>query len=109
MMMNAVGEEYSLGIYEEVLELLTVAVAFVFVEDVLDDSADTQVVFAVLVPVDVASPFRSLAEVIDIFLLLEAEVLPSFYLVPDDAKIGKFVDKVFEVSFLGRFLPALYQ
>ena len=103
--MDAVGEEDTLGIDREVLELLAVPVTVIILQDILQDPADPEVVLPILVPVDVPAPFRCLREVIYIFLLLQAEILPAFYAVTDDAQIGKLVYLILECILPG-LLPA---
>ena len=106
VMMDAVREEHALCVNGEILELVAVTVPVVVLEDVLQNLADPQVVPPVLIPVYVAAPFGRLGEVINIFFLLKAEVLPSFDPVPHDAEVRKLVDKVLEPSVGGGIMPA---
>ena len=55
VMMDAVAEEHAFGIGQEVLPFLAPAFSFIVLEDVLEDVADFQIVFEILVPGDVAA------------------------------------------------------
>ena len=97
-MVYSVGEEESLCVDDEVFEIGALAVSGVILKHLLDSLAEFQIVFAVLVPVDVAAPLCGLGEVIDIFLLLQAQLFPSGNVVAHHFQVGEFVDEVFEIA-----------
>ena len=76
VVMDAVAEEDALGVNQEGVPLLAAALAPVVVEDGLQRVADAEVVLEVLLPDDVAAGLGSLAEVVDVLLLLEGEIIP---------------------------------
>ena len=56
--------------------------------------------FAVLVPIDIATPFGGLCQVIYVFFLLQTELLPARDGVSDNFEICKLVQKVAEILYL---------
>ncbi len=103
MVVYAIAEEKSLGIYRKVLEFLAFAVALIVIENVLYSLPDRKVIAAELVPDDVAAVFRGLPEVVDIRLLLYAEAVPFGNLVTHNLQVCEFIDEVLEVSLLAFF------
>src|SRR5574344_126626 len=99
MMMNAVSEEHSFGIYCKVLEILTFSITFIVVQDIFQYMTQREVIFTILVPVNVATPFCSLAQMISILFLLKSKAVPSRYLITDDFYISELVYQVPEISF----------
>ena len=97
-MMDAAAEEYSLGIYHELVEFFGGAVAFVVLDNILENFPDGKVVFAVLVPIYIPAILCSLAEMIYIFFLFQAELVPSRNLITHNLDVSKFIDKVLEFS-----------
>ena len=95
--MDTAAEEHSLDICHQLSELLGGPVTFVAFHDVLEDFADCQVFFAVLVPVDVPAVLRCFAQMIDVFFLLKRESVPSRNLVTHNFHVCKFVDEILEV------------
>ncbi len=104
MMMYAVAEENPLGICHELRELFTVAVALIIGNYVFQHLPHSKVMPAVLCPYNVTAIFCRLTQMIDIFLLSEAEIVPSRNPVPHYLEVRKFVDKIFKVIFLRRFV-----
>ena len=70
MVMDAITEEHPFGIDQEILVVGTFTVALIGIQHRLNGFADAEVVLEVLVEEDVATATGSLAEVIDIGLLL---------------------------------------
>ena len=97
MVVNSVAEEYPLRINEEIGIFLTLPVSVIFLDYVLKHMTHRQVHGAVLIPKDVASVFRCLAQMVDIFLLFESQRIPSRHTVSHNLQIGKFVDEIFEI------------
>ncbi len=98
--MDAVGKEQALGIYRELVKLLTCAVTLIVVQDVLHHMTDRNVVLAVLVPMDVTSPFGCLGQMVCILFLLQSELLPSGDGVTHHLKVRKLIKQILEVTFL---------
>ena len=71
VVVDAVAEEDPLGIDQEVVPFLTPAGAGIFLEDVLKDVADLQIILEILVPGNVAARLCRFTQMIDIFLLLK--------------------------------------
>ena len=106
MVVYAVAEEHSLGVYREVLEILAFPVAVIVLEYVLEGVAYGEVRLAVLVPEDVTPVFRRLAEMVDVFLLLKGQAVPVGNPVAHYLEIGEFVDQVLEVPVSAGAVPA---
>ena len=95
MVVNSVAEEHPLRIDQEILIFRAFAVSLIVCYNGLKHMPDRQVDLAILVPEYVAAVFCSLAQMIDIALLLQAEPLPARHLVLHDLEIRKFVNEVF--------------
>ncbi len=96
--MDAVGKEQALGVYCKLVKLLCGAVTLVVVEYVLYHMADRDVVLAVLVPVDVASPLGSLGQVVCILFLLQGQFFPTGNLIAHDLEVCKLVKQILEIT-----------
>ena len=92
MMMDAVGKPDLLHVLLEGLPLRVVLVALIMLVHRLANMADRQVVAAVLVPKDVASPQGSLCQIIDQSLLLQVELFESRHFVAKHLDVGKTID-----------------
>ena len=104
VVMDTVAEEHTLGIDHEVLEVGTLAVALIRVQHGLDGLADHQVILEVLVGKDVTTALGRLAEIIDVTLLLQRQLVPLRNLVTHDPQVGKLVHQILEFLFgLGLF------
>ena len=101
VVMDAVAEKHAFGVDQEVLPLLALAFAFVVLEDVLEDMADFQIVFEILVPGNVAARLGSFRKVIDVGFLLEAQFVPARHLVAQYLDVSKFVDGILELGITG--------
>ena len=99
MVVHSVGEKDSLGVDLETEVVGGGAVAGIFIYDLLDDFPEPEVALAVLLEIDVASPFGCFREVVDIFLLPEGKLFPAGDAVAHDFEIREFVDKVPESGF----------
>ena len=95
--MDTAAEEHALDICQQLSELLGGPVTFVAFHNVLEDFADCQVFFAVLVPVDVPAVLRCFAQMIDVFFLLERQLFPSRNPVTHNFHVCKFIDEILEV------------
>ena len=98
-MMDSVAEEKSLRISLECLEILARAVSLIVLENVLDNLPDRKIISAVLHPDDVAAIFCRLGKMIDIFLLLKCQFIPSRHLIPHNLEVRELVHKVLEILF----------
>ena len=95
-------EEHALRIDQEGVPVRALALAFILVQNVLEDVAQSDIVAAILVPHDVAAPFRSLCQIIRVALLIQRKVAPSGHFVAHYLQVGELVDGVFEfLGFLG--------
>ena len=100
VMVHSVGEEDPLCIYFKILVPGAFPVSCVLADYFLQHPPELEVAGAVLVPVDVASPFGRLGKVIYILLLLKAELLPSRDGVPNHLDVCKFIKKIPEAFHL---------
>ena len=99
VVMDAVAEEDPLGVDQEGVPLLAAALPGIVLQDGFQRMADAEVVLEVLLPDDVAAGLGSLAEVVDILLLLERERLPSGDPVAQHLDVRKLVDGILEIGF----------
>ena len=89
VVMYAVGKPHLTQVGEESLPVLALVHYGGVLQDVLQQTADGQVVAAVLVPQDVASAQGSLRQVVDILLLPQAQVLEGRHAVAQQLYVGK--------------------
>ena len=99
VVVDAVGEEQTLGIDCKGFEISALAVAFVVLQDVLHRVADAEVVPAVLVPEDVAAVLGGFGEVVRVLLLFQGEAVPPGDLVSHDLEVGERIDGIAERLF----------
>ena len=59
---------------------------------------DFEVVLEILIPGDVAPRFCGLAQMVDVFFLLERKFVPARHLVAQHLDVGKFVDGISELG-----------
>ena len=96
-MMDAVGEPHALEIFLKSLPIGILLPSFqagVGFIQCLTGSAYTEVISAVLVKEDVASPEGSLGEAIDELLLLQAQRIELRHVVADDLQVIEFIHVV---------------
>ena len=98
MVVNSVAEEYPLRINKEIGIFLTLPVSVVFLDYILKHMTHRQVHGTVLVPQDVASVFRCLAQMVDIFLLFESQRIPPRHTISHNLQIGKFVNQILKIG-----------
>ena len=104
VMMDAVAEENTLSIDHEVLEVLAFTVALIGVQHSLDGLTDHQVVLEVLVGEDVATTLGRFAEIVDVTLLLQRQLVPFGDLVTHDPQVGELIHQILKFLFrLGLF------
>ena len=96
VMVDSVTEEHSFCICLKLSPILSRAVSLVVFKNVFEGLADLEIIPAVLRPDYVTSVFCGLREVIDIFFLLESQLVPSRNLIPHYLEVGEFVDQIFE-------------
>ena len=87
VMMDAVAEEDALGIHHEGVPVRTFTRTGVIGKDILYRVADREIEAAVLVPGDVPAQLGGFGEMVDVFLLLQAQVLPARDLIAHDAQV----------------------
>ena len=103
MMMDAVGEEHPLGIFQEGGVLRVLRLGRHCFQDVFQGMTHPEVVPAVLVPEDVPPVFGGFGQVVGIGFLLQAQRLPAGDAVAHHLQVGKSVNGIFEIVG-GRFL-----
>ena len=96
-MMNTAAEEDSLRVDCKVLEIFAVPVAFIVFENILKNLSHCEIIFAVLIPVDIPAEFCSFAEVIEVLFLFERKVIPSGDLITHDFNVSEFIDEILEI------------
>ena len=103
MMMNAVAEPYPFGIDHELLPTGILAIAFVMLHNIFKGFANQKIVLVILVPDDIMPGAGRLAEVVEKFFLLKAQVLKTRDAVPQNLKVGELVGQDLEfLGFVGR-------
>jgi len=100
MMMYAVAEEHSFGIYGKILEILAVPVPVIVFENALENFPYRKVVLAVLIPQDIPAVFSRLSQMVDVFFLLKCQFIPPGYLITHYLQIRELVDKIPEILVL---------
>ncbi len=100
--MDAVGKLDLLQIEFETFEFVALAVAVEVGVDVLDEVADSEVVFAVLIPENVAAGDGCLCQIVDEDALLRGQILKIGHFVAKHLDVGETVDCVVEI--VSRFL-----
>ena len=96
MVVYSVAEPCTFQINRHVLEILTVAVAFVIGIDSFEHFPDTQVITSVLVPQYIAAVQSRFLQIIYKRFLLEREFVESLNLVPKHLQVGKLLVGIFE-------------
>ena len=97
VVMNAVGEPYTLEVHLKGAEFFALPVAFEVCVDGLQELADAQVVAPVLVPKNIPSRERSLGKEVYEFFLAEGQVVETVDLIAQHLQIGKALIVVLEI------------
>src|SRR5690606_30145406 len=96
MVVDTVGEPYTLGIHHEGLELCAAAVAREVFDHLLQHAANTQVMTVVLVPHDVAAAHAGLGQIPEQRFFLQAELFKAWYAIAKNTNVSEtigFIDE----------------
>ena len=97
MMVDTVAEPYLLQILLESLEVGRCAVAGISGIDIFEQTADLQIVAAVLIPYYVAAGLSGLREIIKHLLLLKRKRVKLRHFISEHLDVGEIVDMIIEI------------
>ena len=98
--MDAVAKEHTFRINDKVLVISGVPITLIGVKDSLNSFTNSEIIFKILVRNDITATFRSLTQIIEVFLLLKREILPFWNLITHYFQVSELINEVFKLARL---------